>query len=103
MGAEGDAPSVVPFGGVGCAGSGMVLLCLRDEVVYQEHGASSGLVGSAGAEILFILKTLAQSVIFRLRHPLQQGLQMLPCRLLPERLEVRHLLQGGVVGQRGGR
>ena len=103
MGTEGDAPPVVSFGGVGCVGSGMVLVRLRDEGVYQVHHAACGLVGSARAEILFILKTLAQSVILRLRHPLQEDLQMLPCRMGPELLEPAHLLQGGVVGQRGGR
>lgn len=99
MDGSGVLPSVfgVGFGAV------MGRVSLFDEEVYQLDESLCGLVGAALREILFIDKTCAQLVILMLGYPLPERLQVLVVRARHQGPEVRHLLQGGIEGQRWGR
>lgn len=102
-GAVGDGLGVVSAVLFGVSFSGIFVVGLCDEGVYQIHSPARRLIGAALGQVLVVGECLSQPVIFRLGHPLQEGLQVVPCRMGPEVLERRHFPVGGAEGQRVGR
>lgn len=72
--------------------SAIYFIYLVNKYVDHVDLSAARLIGTALSPILFNAKTLGQMVIFLLGHRLQQLLEVLPCRVPPERLEVLHLL-----------
>lgn len=102
MGAEEDAPPVVPSVLGVVSFSGMNRVRFLDEGVYQINCTAGALVCATLRQVLLVGEGLRQPVILRLGHPLQQRRQGLPLGVPPEELEAAHFLGGGIEGQRRG-
>lgn len=92
--------SLVLLGGFGAV---IQLARFLEKSVHQVYCPPARLVRADLNQILVVGQARGELVILRLRHPLQQGLQVLPRRMRSQGLQPLGLLQGEAVGQRGGR
>ena len=92
--------SLVLLGGFGAV---IQLARFLEKSVYQVHHAPARLVRADLYEILVMRQPRPELVVLSLRHPLQEGLQVLPLRPCSQGRQPLGLLQGEAVGQRRGR
>jgi hypothetical protein len=104
VGAAVEDGAAVVDGVLGCVSfPSMSLVCLLDKGVYQVHRTAGRLVRADRREILLVGQSRPQLVVLRLGYPLQQGPEVLPLGVRPQDPQRFHFLEGGAVGQRGGR